>query len=157
MKLCRDVFHSKPQSHHHCCCNQTALTERTARVGSCMCKYSTPQLIVEFIFFMWLLVSHPSISQPYPCLRYILLFHLSRTNPVCMCESHSRPPGLCLFTTSPSHEWFIKSCITIMTHGLSHFSGRKIKRCGQMAGISEQSQYFRGDFFFALWIMSSAR
>lgn len=66
------------------------------------------------------------LIHPYPSRILIsdisFCFILSRTNPIGMCESHSKPPGLRLFTTSPSHEWFIKSCITIMTHCLSLFT-----------------------------------
>lgn len=79
-----------------------------------------PQLIVEFIFFMWLRfissIHIPAISSFEMFFFLFFCFILGRTNPVSMCESHSRPPGLCLFTPSPSHEWFVKSCITIMTH-----------------------------------------
>lgn len=82
-----------------------------------------PLLIIEFVFFVWLpVISSIHIPAVFLLDIYPPVSFLSRTNPIGMCESHSRPPGLCLFTTSPSHEWFIKSCITIMTHCLSLFA-----------------------------------
>lgn len=86
------------------------------------------------------------IIHPYPYVRYCLLCCSFMLNKACwhvwVTFQASRAVRLV------PHEWFIKSCIPIMTHCLSLFSGRKIKRCGQMAGISEQYQYFQGDFFF---------
>lgn len=43
-----------------------------------------------------------------------------------MCESHSRPPGLSIFTTISTCEWFLKSCITIKTHCVSLFQEERL-------------------------------
>lgn len=96
-----------------------------------------PLIIIEFIFLVGCYLIHSYRQHIFFC------FILSRINPVGMCESHSRPPGLCLFTTSLSRVVY-----KVMNHHhdslLVTFSGRKIKQCGQMAGISGQYQYFQG-------------
>lgn len=92
------------------------------------------------------------LIHPYP--SHILIwdisfcFILSRTNPVSMCESHFRPPGPCLFTTSPSHEWFIKPCITIMTHCLSLFLGDRLSGVDKWLEFQNNTNISKETFCF---------
>lgn len=99
---------------------------------------------------------HPYPSRIFFFLRCILLFHFKQSKPVSMCESHSRPPGLCLFTTSPFHEWFTKSCITIMTHCLSLFLEDRLSGVDKWLEFQNNTNISKETFFFTLWIMSSA-
>lgn len=66
-----------------------------------------------------------------------------------MCESLPRPPGLCLFTTSPSHEWFIKSCITIVTHCLSLFAEDKLSSADKWLEFQNNTNISKEAFFFS--------
>lgn len=54
-----------------------------------------PLLIIEFVYLLWPLCY---LSHPHPYLRCIPLLHWARVSHIAG-----------LFTTSPSHEWFIKS------------------------------------------------
>lgn len=91
---------------------------------------------------------HPYPSRILFFLRCILLFHFKQSKPVSMCESHSRPPGLCLFTTSPSHEWFTKSCITIMTHCLSLFLEDRLSGVDKWLEFQNNTNISKETFFF---------
>lgn len=108
-----------------------------------------PLLIIEFIFLAWCYLIHPYPSHILDI--HFFCFILSRTNPVGMSESHYRPPGLCLFTTSPSHEWFIKSCITIMTHCLSLFLEERLSSVDKWLEFQNNTNISKDT-----WIISSA-
>lgn len=119
-----------------------------------------PLFNIDCVFIVWLFVIS-FISQFCNCLRYTvpLCFFLSRTNPFDMCESHRRPPGLCLFTTSPSHEWIIKSCITIMTHCLSLFLEERLSSVDKWLEFQNNTNLSTKTFCFMvnvfLWVVAS--
>lgn len=110
-----------------------------------------PLLIMNLSSLCYLIHPHPShiLFWDVPFGHF-----LGRTDRFCMCESHFRPLGLYIFTTSPPLRVASKVMHPHRDSLLVTFSGRKIKSCGQMAGISEPYQYFQGDFLLPGWIFS---
>lgn len=112
---CRDIFHSLTttaaatrQPSQTKLLMQTVLSASIRRVWSSV--------------FPFLVLSRPFLSQ-LCCLRCVFRVALQAEWSLLLCVSHIQGlKGLCILTTGPSCEWFLKSCITIMTHCLSFFS-----------------------------------
>lgn len=86
--LCRDIFHSKPQSLHHCCCHQASLTEWTAYVGWYISVITWSHSSYYSLYLSCRCVlAHPSIFSPILTSDMSHCFIWSRANPFSMHES----------------------------------------------------------------------